>query len=56
VTLFWRPALIEEATGWLRRPGYTIAVFDASTWASDGDMHRDWVEAWTIGVKINSLS
>jgi hypothetical protein len=41
VTLFWRPALIDEATDWLRQQGYTIAAFDASTWASDNDLHRD---------------
>ena len=41
VTLFWRPALIDEATGWLRQQGDTIATFDASTWASDSDLHRD---------------
>ena len=41
VTLFWRPALMDEATDWLRQQGYTIAAFDATTWASDSDLHRD---------------
>lgn len=41
VTLFWRPALLAEATGWLRRQGYTVASLDAGTWLSDDDLHRD---------------
>jgi hypothetical protein len=41
VTLFWRPRLLDEATGWLRQQGYTVVSLDAHDWISDDELHRD---------------
>ena len=42
VTLFWRQSLFVEAVEWLRRHDYTVAAFEARSWESDDDLHRDF--------------
>jgi RNAse (barnase) inhibitor barstar len=41
VTLFWQPAVLDEAIEALTGLGYRIASADAAPWASEADMHRD---------------
>ncbi|WP_406041038.1 barstar family protein [Micromonospora sp. NBC_00898] len=37
VTLFWRPAVLEQTVGWLLRRGYQVVRVDASGWTSNED-------------------
>lgn len=37
VTLFWRPAVLEQTVGWLLTSGYQVVRVDASQWTSQED-------------------
>ena len=39
VTLFWRLALLDQKTAWLRDNGYAITTLDAGSWLSVEHMH-----------------
>ncbi|TYB39790.1 barstar family protein [Micromonospora sp. AP08] len=41
VTLFWRPAILDETTAWLSAHGYQVTRIDASHWATERDLHRE---------------
>lgn len=41
VTLFWRPQVLAETTGWLSAHGYQVTGIDASHWSAEHDLHRD---------------
>lgn len=41
VTMFWRPALLDDTVGWLRSHDYRVAEFDAESWPSDAEMYDD---------------
>lgn len=41
VTMFWKPSMLEETLDWLRSHAYSVAEFDAGSWASLDDMFTD---------------
>jgi RNAse (barnase) inhibitor barstar len=45
VTMFWKLAVLEEATGWLKDHGYHLTTLDASAWTVPSDMHRELAAA-----------
>ena len=40
VTMFWSPAVLNDAASWLSGHGYDIRTGDASDWFSEREMHR----------------
>ena len=45
VTLFWRLALFDETTDWLRTHGYDVVRLNASDWVEEADLHRELAAA-----------
>jgi RNAse (barnase) inhibitor barstar len=45
ITLYYRPALLDEDIGWLQRHGYRVHQFDCSGWESDAAFHDAVSEA-----------
>ncbi|WP_433327905.1 barstar family protein [Spirillospora sp. CA-294931] len=45
ITLFWRPALLEETTEALRAQSYDIVHLDALTWTTEQDLHQAFASA-----------
>lgn len=41
VTLFRRPEILDETTGWLREHGYQLITMAATAWRTQADFHRD---------------
>ena len=41
MTLFWRPAILDDTTNWLIAHGYQVIRIDAPHWATESDLHRD---------------
>ena len=41
VTLYWRPAYLDEDVAWLTAHGYAVHHFNAASWRSEADMHAD---------------
>lgn len=41
VTLFWRPALLDQTASQLTAHGYQVTRMDASGWRTEDDLHRD---------------
>jgi Barstar (barnase inhibitor) len=60
VTLFWRPAILDETTDWLRAHGYQVVRLDASAWTTEADLHRDVAAALEFpdyyGRNLDALS
>jgi hypothetical protein len=45
VTLYWRPAVLEETVGWLTEHGYQVVRVAATGWTTQADLHRDLAAA-----------
>jgi hypothetical protein len=45
VTLFWRLALFDETTDWLRTHGYDVVRLNASDWVEEADLRRELAAA-----------
>lgn len=45
VTMFWRPALLEQTASKLAEQGYQITRLNAAGWQSEDDLHRDIARA-----------
>lgn len=41
VTLFRRPAVLDETVDWLTARGYQVVRVDAAGWTTQADLHRD---------------
>lgn len=41
VTSYQRPEALDDTCAWLTGHGYQLVRLDASTWATQGDFHRD---------------
>jgi Barstar (barnase inhibitor) len=60
VTLFWRPQILDETTGWLTDHGYQVTQIQASHWSTEHDLHRDIAAVLSFpdyyGRNLNALN
>lgn len=45
ISLFHQPAILNEATTWLRNHRYKVVKVDAAAWQSQADLHQDVARA-----------